>query len=498
MALKSRPPVITIMGHVDHGKTSLLDYIRHTRVAAREAGGITQHIGAYQAEHQGKKLTFIDTPGHAAFNKMRERGAKITDLIVLVVAANDGVKPQTVESIRHIKSSGAPFVVAINKIDLPDVSLDVVKAGLAQEGVVVTDYGGDVDTVEISAKTGQGIDKLLDHLVVMSDLLSLEADPEAPLEAVVIESTLSSKQGVSASVIVQSGTLKVRQELVCDEGEGRVRALFDERGQSKQEALPGEPVEVIGLKVVPSVGAIIREAGVDYTQPESEVVEESAPVEDGDPASLDFSDIDFEAVYGEKEKLKLIIKADVEGTLEVIHQNLDEDQVEVISSGVGEVTEQDLEMAEATGAKIIAFHLRVSAKIKEKAKTAGVKLKAYDVIYQLIEDLQKQILKLIDASIDEVETGVAEVLQVFEMRGERIAGCRIKTGEIKKTDLVHVKRGDEIIADPSIKSMMRGKEEIDLAKAKSECGITFRPSRALKATPFAVGDLIVAYRLDED
>lgn len=494
MALQTRPPVITIMGHVDHGKTTLLDHIRHTRVVAKEAGGITQHIGAYQVEHEGKKLTFIDTPGHAAFNKMRERGANITDLIVLVVAANDGVKPQTVESIRHIKKSGAPFIVAINKIDLPDVRPDIAKAGLAEHGVVVTDFGGDVDSVEISALKGLGVDTLLENLAVMSELLELKADPEAPLKAVVIEATLDSKKGASASVIVQQGTLKVRQEVEIDGVQGRVRALFNERGQSVQEARPGDPIEIIGLGTVPSVGSIVHEVGAEYEQ------EANADAQGDQQKTLSnpFADLDFDMVFGDKEKLKLIIRADVEGTLEVIHQNLDEDQVEVLSSGVGEVTERDLEMAETSGAKIIAFHTKVPNRIKEMAKNAKIKIKEYDVIYKLIEDLQKQILKLIDAHIDEVETGVAEVLQIFEMKGERIAGCRVKTGEIKKNDLIHLKRGDEIILDPTIKNLMQGKQEIDSVKAKSEFGVTFRTSKKNKAVPFEVGDMLVAYKIEDE
>lgn len=491
-----RPPVITIMGHVDHGKTTLLDHIRHTRVVAKEAGGITQHIGAYQVEFQGKKLTFIDTPGHAAFNKMRERGAQITDLIVLVVAANDGVKPQTVESIRHIKKSGAPFIVAINKIDVPDVRPENVKAGLAEHDVVVTDFGGDIDTVEISALKGIGIDTLLENLVVMSDLLELQSEPDAPLEAVVIEATLDSKKGASASVIVQKGTLAVRQDIVIDGVQARVRALFNERGESVQQALPGDPVEIIGLKEVPSVGSIVRQDGVVYEDAALELQQDKLNEQhtQDDP----FADLDFDAAFGDKEKLQLIIRADVEGTLEVIRQNLDEDQVEVLLSGVGEVTERDLEMAETSGAKIIAFHTKVPNRIKELAKNAKIKIKEYSVIYKLIEDLQKQILKLIDAHIDEVELGVAEVLQIFEMKGERIAGCRVKTGEIKKSDLIHLKRGEEIIADPSIKNLMQGKQEIDSVKAKSEFGVTFKTSKKMKTVPFQVGDILVAYKIEED
>lgn len=506
MAAQTRPPVITIMGHVDHGKTSLLDYIRKTRVAAREAGGITQHIGAYQIEYKGKKLTFIDTPGHAAFNKMRERGANITDLIVLVVAANDGVKPQTIESIRHIKNSKASFIVAINKTDLQDIRLDDVKAQLAEHGLVVREYGGDVETVNISAKTGAGIDELLENLVVMSDLLDLKADPQAPLEAVVIESTLDSQKGASASVIVRQGTLSVRQEITTEghEGQtiiGRVKALIDENGTQLAAVQPGSPSEIIGLKEVPPVGAVIRDVNADYSEVEAmKALEAEIAAEDAaaqgeiDP----FGDIDFESAFGEKEKLKLIVRSDVEGTLEVIRQNLDEDQVTLVASGVGVVTDHDIELAKTANASIIAFHIKVPAKTKQQAKDAGVRLRSYDVIYKLIEDLQKQILKLIEPTIDEVVTGEAEILQIFEMKGERIAGCRVKTGEIKKTDLIHLKRGEEFVADPKIKAMMHGKEEIDVVKAKNECGITFRNLAKGKAVDFQVGDILIAYKVEDE
>jgi translation initiation factor IF-2 len=430
MALQKRPPVITIMGHVDHGKTSLLDYIRKANVQAKESGGITQHIGAYQIEYKGKPLTFIDTPGHAAFSKMRERGANITDIIILVVALNDGVKPQTIESIRHIKKSKAQVIVAINKSDLSGFYPDMVKGQLAEHGITVTDFGGEVDSLEISAKTGKGVDKLLETLTVMADLAEYQADPDAPLKAVVIESTKDQYRGSLASVIVQQGTLRVKQDLLVEGIDGRVKALVDENGKQLKEVRPGSPAEIVGLNEVPSVGSIVKEAGVEY-EAEEELVEEVGEI---DP----FADLDFAAAFGEKEKIKVIVKADVEGTLEVIEQNLDPDSVNIISKGVGQVTESDIEMASTSNAKIIAFKIRIPGKLKQMAKDAGVKLKSYDVIYQLIEDMQKQILKLIEPTIDEVVTGEAEILQIFDMKGMKIAGCRVKTGELKKTDQFHL------------------------------------------------------------
>lgn len=498
MALQPRPPIITIMGHVDHGKTSLLDYIRKTRVAAGEAGGITQHIGAYQAEFKGKKLTFLDTPGHAAFNKMRERGARVTDIIVLVVAVNDGVKPQTIEAIRHIKNSGNPFVVAINKIDIKDAYPEVVKGQLAEQGVLVQGFGGDIDAIHLSAKTGEGVDQLLDTLTVMAELQDLQADPQAPLEAVVIESTKDPKRGPVATVIVKQGTLTPRQDIYVHGGrvsqeesstenkavEGRVRSLTNENGQMIQAAVPGTPVEVIGLADVAPVGSTIRDQAAIY--PELAASAEPAVAEVNTAPN-------FDHLFNDTPKLKLIIKADVEGTLEAIIQTIDSDSVELLEFGVGPVTEREVELAETANATIISFHTKVPKQIKELAKRQAVKLRSYDVIYELIEDLQKQMLKLLEPTIDEIIIGEAEVLQIFEMRGERIAGVRVKTGEIKRSDLMHLKRGEQILANPVIKSMMHGKEEIQSLKAKNEGGMTFKN----KKLDFQVGDTLIAYKVEE-
>lgn len=490
--LQKRAPIITIMGHVDHGKTSLLDYIRHSNVAAREAGGITQHIGAYQVDFAGQKITFIDTPGHAAFNKMRQRGAQITDLVVLVVAANDGVKPQTLESIRFIKESQVPFIVAINKIDLPDLHLEVVKGQLAEADVLLQEYGGEIEAVELSAKTGKGVDKLLETIAVMADLLELQADPAAPLEAVVIESSKEKNKGSVARVIVRSGTLALRQDLVVDEIAGRVRLLENERGQALQQVLPGEPAEIIGLAEVPEVGSVIRDASASYDEDLTDEFSKTGVLEKSFRLSeeINWENVDLDVMLGEREKIKLIIKADVKGTLEAILQSLDRDSVDVIACGVGQITEQDLELARDGKILLIAFNIKVSGASKKQAKNLGVKIKEYNIIYHLIEDLQKSMLKLMDATFDEVVTGEAEVLQIFEMKGETIAGVRVRTGEIKKTDLLHLKRGEDIIANPVLKSMKHGKEDIDRIGTKNEGGLTFK-NRKLD---FQVGDVIVAYR----
>lgn len=486
MTMIARPPIITILGHVDHGKTSLLDYIRKTNVQAREAGGITQHIGAYQIEFQGNPITFIDTPGHAAFNKMRQRGAQITDIVVLVVAANDGVKPQTIESIRYIKEANVPFVVAINKIDIESVRTDTVKSQLAEHQVIVQDFGGDVEVVELSAKTGKGVDKLLETITLMAELMELQADPQAPLEAVVIESSKDSRKGAVASVIVQQGTLAVRQDIFFGETQSRVKLLNNERGESLETVLPGSPAEIIGLKDVPEVGAIIKEKNRDYV---AETSSQKAQANRNPWASLDVG-----AAFGEKVRLHLIVKADVKGTLEAIEQNIDPESVKLVSSGVGPLTEQEIEMAQTTKSLVIAFGLKVPRALKDFAKALGVKVKEYDVIYHLIEDLQKQMLKILEPTIDEVITGEAEILQVFEMKGERIAGVRVKTGEMKKSDLLHLKRNDEIIANPVIANMKHGKDDIIVIKTKNEGGLTFKN----KKLDFQVGDVIIAYKKEDE
>jgi translation initiation factor IF-2 len=471
------------MGHVDHGKTSLLDYLRQSRVAAREAGGITQHIGAYQIEHQGKKLTFIDTPGHAAFNKMRERGAAVTDIVILVVAANDGVKPQTIESIRHIKNAKVPVIVAINKIDVEGSNPLNVKSQLAEHEIVVTDFGGDVESVEISAKNGTNIDSLLEVIVTTAELMEIKADENAPLEAIVIESSKDNSRGPIANVIVKNGTLSVRQDVFTSTTSGKVRQIVGDLGQSLEKILPGDPGQIIGFKDVPEVGSVI----FDNQETANEFAEQ-VEVKNSSSGELDFS------VFEEaKPKLKIILKADTQGTLEAITQNFDEDSIELISSGVGEVTDTDLEMAYTSGARIIAFQVKVPNRVKNTAKATKVKIKEYRIIYELIEYVQKKMLKLMEPTIDEVVTGEAEILQIFEMKGLKIAGVKVLSGEFKKNDQLHLKRGDEIITNPVISSMMQEKQEVTKLSAKSEGGLTFRNKRM----DFQVGDKLIAY-IDEE
>ncbi len=490
MALIPRPPIITIMGHVDHGKTTLLDHLRQSRITAGEAGGITQHIGAYQVEHKGRKLTFIDTPGHAAFKAMRERGAKVTDIVILVVAANDGVKPQTIESIRHIQEAKVPVLVAINKVDLPNVYPDVVKGELTEHGIKVQGFGGETEVVEISALKGTGIDKLLDTLLAMTDLQEITADPDGPLQAVVIEGFKDSRRGSVASVIVKQGTLSIRQTVYVDGIECRIRSLTSDQGKPLTSVGPGEPAEILGLPSVPAVGSIMTDV---LPASSTELISDDVET-DSSPAESITTEPDYSALFADQPKIKLIIKSDVEGTLEAILDHLTDDNVTLIDCGVGEISEADVTLAESTDATIIAFHTKVPGRIKNLAKQSGVRIKTYDVIYHLIEDFQKQILKLMEPTIDEKITGEAEILQIFDIRGERIAGIRVKTGEIKKSDLLHLKRAEAIIANPVIKGMLHGKEEISVVKVKNEAGLTFKN----KKLDFMVGDLLVAYTLVDE
>ncbi len=471
MALQPRPPVVTIMGHVDHGKTSLLDYIRQTRVAAGEAGGITQHIGAYQAEFHGQKITFIDTPGHAAFSQMRSRGAQITDIVVLVVAADDGVMPQTVESIQHIKKSGVAYVVAINKMDAPGASAEMVKAQLTEKEVYVTGYGGDIDAIEISAKTGQGVDQLLETLVTMGELLELKADPDGELVAVVIESSKHKSRGSVATLLVRNGTLSLRETVYAGTIPCSVRLMSDALGKPCQTAGPAMPIEVAGFDAVPPVGAVVTR------QPQAtETISQTT-------TAL------VVPTLTEAQKLKIILKADFVGTLEAIRHNLASDNLEIIAEGVGDVLESDVQLAETTGSLIITFQVKTPTAIQKLAQRSGVKIQSYQIIYDLLEDIQKKLLRLLAPDINEHETGRAEVIQIFSIRGEQVLGCKVMSGLIRKGDTIHLKHGDTVLGDAKILSLKQSKTEINTADEGLEFGLQLdKPIAAV-----LVGDLVTAF-----
>lgn len=490
--LNNRAPIVTIMGHVDHGKTSLLDFIRKSHIQVKEAGGITQHIGAYQISHKSSNITFIDTPGHAAFNKMRSRGAEVTDIIVLVIAATEGVKPQTVESITHIKNAGVPFIVALNKMDLPTADPVLAKSELAKYEITVEEFGGDVPVVEVSAKTGKGVDQLLEMIQLVYDLEPKPFNDKGPLEAIIIESSLDKYQGPTATALIKSGTISVGQQLFIEEDEFKIRSLTNSQGERVKTAVPSDPVKITGFNSTPPVGARIT---VESKEPKLTVEEEKAPTVKTDEASQ--YEEDLKALLEEKEietppTVNIILKADVEGTLEAIKANLP-DEVIIINSSTGQVNDSDIDLASSTNSTILAFSTEVPKLIKRLAGEEGVVIKEYKIIYKLLEDIEKIILKLLEPTIDEDELGVADILKVFEMKGDRIAGCKVLSGLIKKSDLIHLMREDKIISDVKIKSLKQAKEDVDKIKAKTECGIVLSPQHT-----FRVGDKLIAYKVKSD
>lgn len=467
--LKRRPPVVAVLGHVDHGKTTLLSAIKEQDLLSKESGGITQHIGAYQATFKGKKITFIDTPGHKAFTAMRSRGAKVTDIVVLVVAADDGVMPQTKESLKHIKTAKVPFLVAINKIDLSTAMVDRVKRQLAEAGVALEGYGGKVVSVEVSAKEKKGITELLEMILLIAEMADLKADAEGDLQAVVIESFLDSFRGPMATLLVKNGTLKTKDEIWAENIFCKVKAMFDEKGKRVRVALPSQPVEVLGFKSVPSVGSVITPG------PQKKLEKKKKTTE----------------VLEEGKKLKIVLKADTLGTLEAIKSNLSE-EVELVESGVGDVSESDVLMASSVGAVIINFRTKIYRKVKELAALEKVKIKDYQVIYHLLEDLEKEVLHLLEPTIDEEVQGEAEVIAEFKIKGDHIAGCRVLKGRIDKTDPVHLKRKGKIMGTTKIKSFQKEKQDIKKAKTGDEVGIVFSPP-----LDFKLQDMIVSFRKQE-
>ena len=455
-----RPPVITVMGHIDHGKTTLLDALRKTKVQENESGGITQHIGAYQIKYKNKPLTFIDTPGHAAFAAMRSRGAKATDLVILVIDAQESVKPQTKECITHIKNAKVPFLVAINKMDLPNATPDIVKKDLADNDVAVEGYGGDIVCVPVSAKTKKGLDELLDMLLLVTEMQKLESDPKGALEGVVIESKLDQKKGPVATVIVKNGTLKIGDEIQAGEAVGKAKALTDDLGKRLDQVGPGQPCQILGFKEVPTVGSqLFGAAGSDpegVPRPEAQAT--SRPQSGGSDPN--------------RKTLNIILKADVAGTLEAITQNLS-DEIILISSGVGDISESDILLAQSTGSTIIAFRVKTNSSAQKLADIEAVLIKSYSLIHELLDDLQQQILKLLEPTIDEKELGTAKIIAEFTVKGNRIAGSQVNSGKLSVGDQVHLIRKKKQISNSKIKSIYQGKNQVDKAKKGMECGLAF-------------------------
>jgi translation initiation factor IF-2 len=499
--LKPRAPVVTIMGHVDHGKTSLLDGLRLTDVVSGEAGGITQHIGAYQiTTESGQKITFLDTPGHAAFTSMRARGAQVTDIVVLVVAADDSVMPQTVEAINHAKAAGVPMVVAINKIDRPGADPNRVRTELLQHEVVVEEMGGDVLSVETSAVTGQGLDKLVEAILLQAELMELKANPHRPAEGAVIEAKLDVGRGPVATVLVQRGTLRLGDVFVVGEQWGRVRALIDDQGNRVEEAGPSVPVEVLGLQGTPEAGDTLNV--VEDEQKAREIAgyrqrkAREAQAAKGARATLD--QLLAQAKTAGVKELPVVVKADVQGSAEAIVQALEkvgneEVQVRVLHAGVGAITESDVTLAEASKAPIIGFNVRANAPAREAANQKGVEIRYYSVIYDLVDDVRKAAEGLLSPEVKEKFVGYARIKQVFKISGVgKVAGCEVTEGVARRAAGVRLLRDDVVIHEGRLKTLKRFKDEVREVQAGQECGMAFENYEDIRE-----GDVIEIFEREE-
>ncbi len=500
--LKPRAPVITIMGHVDHGKTSLLDAIRDAKVVAGEAGGITQHIGAYQvATDSGATLTFLDTPGHAAFTSMRARGAQVTDIVVLVVAADDAVMPQTVEAINHAKAAGVPMIVAINKIDKPEANPDKVRTDLLQHEVVVEAMSGDVQDVEVSAISGQGLDELLESIALQSELLELNANPDRAAEGAVIEAQLDVGRGPVATVLVQKGTLKRGDIFVVGEQWGKVRALINDKGERVEEAGPSVPVEVLGINGTPEAGDVLNVVETEAQAREiAEYRQEKAKEKRaaaGAATSLEQLLANAKADENVKE-LPVLVKADVQGSSEAIAQALEkigneEVRVRLLHAGVGAITETDIGLAEASGAPVIGFNVRANAPARNAANQKGVEIRYYSVIYDLVDDVKAAASGLLGAEVRERFIGYAEIRQVFKVSNVgKVAGCLVTVGIARRSAGVRLLRDNVVIHEGTLKTLKRFKDEVAEVQSGQECGMAFENYEDIRE-----GDVIEIFEREE-
>ncbi|MBD3841061.1 MAG: translation initiation factor IF-2 [Campylobacterales bacterium] len=488
-----RPPVVTIMGHVDHGKTSLLDKIRSSRVAAGEAGGITQHIAAYTIEKNGKNITFVDTPGHEAFSAMRRRGASITDIVIIVVAADDGVMPQTVESIKSAQESGAPIIVAMNKIDKESANPDMVKAGLAEHGLTPIEWGGETEIIGVSAKTGEGIEDLLETILLQSELLELEADPDALAKCTVIEASQVKGRGAVATVIVQNGTLKVGDNIVADTTYGRVKALLDDQGNSVKELGLSFTGQVVGLNEVPGTGTtmVAQKTAAEAKDIATKRAEHARQKELSKSTKVSLDEMAGLIAEGKIKALPVILKADVGGTLEAIKASLeliknDEVKVKIVGSGVGGITEADIALAGASDDCIIlGFNVRPTGAVKNKAKADGIEIKTYSIIYDLIDDVKATLSGMMSTVVIEENTGQANVLDTFVIpRVGTVAGCKVTDGKVVRGGLARIIRDGVVVYTGAIKSLKRFKDDVKEVANGYECGIIFENYNDIKVNDY--------------
>jgi translation initiation factor IF-2 len=498
--LQPRPPVVTVMGHVDHGKTKLLDAIRQTNVVDQEAGGITQHIGAYQATIDGQKITFLDTPGHEAFTAMRAHGANITDVTILVVAADDGVMPQTIEAINHARAAEVPIVVAINKIDKDNANPNLVKQQLSEAGLVIEEWGGNIVCVEISAKEKTGIKALLESVLLVAEMEELKANPNQPAAGVVIEAQKDKTMGPLATILIQTGTLKEGDTVVVGTTWGRVRAMFNDTGKRIKKAEPSTPAEVLGLNDVPEVGDTLtavsdeRHAQALLAKKIAEMEKESSRT----AKSVNLDNLYDQISAGKVKELNVILKTDVQGSIEPIRTSLerlgtDEVKVRIIHSATGNITESDVMLAAASTGLIIGFSVNAGEGIRRLAATTGVDIRYYDIIYTLIDDVDKALKGMLEPTYVEVIDARAEVRAVFRAgKGAKAAGAYVTDGKISRNSSVRVRRGKAVVTDSTVSSLKRFKDDVKEVAAGYECGVGVKDFN-----DFQVGDILEFYRMEK-
>jgi translation initiation factor IF-2 len=494
--LLARPPVVTIMGHVDHGKTTLLDAIRSSHLVDKESGGITQHIGAYRVFFNNRAITFIDTPGHEAFTLLRARGAKITDIVVLVVAADDGVMPQTKEAVSHAKAAGVPVIVAINKIDKPEANPDRVKQQLSKEGLLVEDWGGDTISVEVSGKEKTNLNELLEMILLLADVIELRSNLKVDAQGVVLEAQLDSKRGPTGTVVIQHGVLGVGMTFISGTTYGKVRALFDEHGKAMKKAEPSMPVEVLGFSDVPVAGDFfqvvpdIETAKRILTHRLSKIKKEEAPR----PEHITLDELFKKIEQGQVKELALIIKADVQGSVEVLNDILpplssEKVKIKIIHAATGKITESDVLLASASNAIIIGYNIKPIQKILDLAKQEKVEIRSYNIIYQLTEDIRNALAGMLEPVIKEVHLGRAEIRRIFEIpKVGAVAGCYVVDGKITRNAEVRVMRGRDVVHEGRISSLRRVKENVTEVRKDMECGIALEKFKEIQE-----GDVIVAF-----
>jgi len=495
-ALEPRPPVVTIMGHVDHGKTTLLDTIRKTNVTAREAGAITQHMGAYQSSVDGRAITFLDTPGHHAFTEMRARGAHATDIVVLVVAADDGVMPQTREAIDHAKAASVPIVVAINKVDKPEANVDKTKQQLAEAGLLIEEWGGDIVCIPLSAKTGDGVPDLLENLFLVADISDLKADPTGNAEGVVIEAKLDKARGSLATLLVQQGTLAPSDTVLAGAASGRIKAMFNDRGERVESAGPSTPVEVLGLNGVPLAGELFK---VYDEEKRARTIAEERQQSTSTPPRVSLSSLSSQIGEGQIKELPVVLKTDVQGSIEPITSSLerlgtDEARVKIIRAASGPITEEDVFLASADKGIILGFNTKTAPGTQQVAEREGVGIQRYDIIYRLEEDMAEALKGMLRPQYVDVLGGRAEVRAVFSTGKQgKIAGAYVLEGRVwRGAHKVRVMRGSDVVGEPRIASLRRFKDNVNEVQAGMECGMGLEPFGDTQ-----VGDVLEFYRREK-